>query len=122
MTQLDLAPTVAYCGLVCGLCPAYGQCTGCRQGGGDEGCAIRECAQAQGFAGCWDCAQFPCQRAGMGSADFRGLIVASIQSVREHGLAETAERVAARGGRPADFGLYRGLAADEILQGWWGED
>ena len=36
-------------------------------------------------------------------------------------LAETAERVAARGGRPADFGLYRGLTAEEILKGWWGE-
>jgi hypothetical protein len=121
MTQDDLAPTVAYCGLVCGLCPAYGQCAGCRHDGGDKGCAIRECAQTRGLAGCWECAEFPCRQAGMGSEDWRGFMIASIQSVRAHGLAETAERVAERGGRPGDFGLYRGVAAEEILRGWWGE-
>lgn len=29
---------------------------GCRNGGGNPGCAIRKCCVKKGFAGCWECA------------------------------------------------------------------
>jgi hypothetical protein len=133
MTPVQLRETVAYCGLVCGLCPAgtsigkasdWGPddgCKGCRAGGGDAGCAIRECAQGRGYAGCWQCAEFPCERAGFGSADWHGLVTACVLSARDRGLAAMADRLAERGGRPCDFGAYRGMPMEQVLALWWGE-
>lgn len=33
-------------------------CNGCRQGGGNEACRIRPCAQARGVSSCNDCSEF----------------------------------------------------------------
>ncbi len=120
MTQTEsLAASVAYCGLVCGACPAVGQCPGCRAGGGDVGCEVRACAQERQLVGCWECADFPCTRGGMGSADWRGLNIAGIQSVRAHGTEAMSARVAERSGHPAEWASYKGLSAEEIIRQWW---
>lgn len=114
-----LAASVAYCGLVCDVCPGLGACPGCHAGGGDVDCAVRNCAQERKLAGCWECGDFPCTRGGMGSADWRGLCVACIQSVRERGAEALAERMEARAGRPADWARYKGVAVEDIITEWW---
>lgn len=37
------------------------RCPGpCREGGGRSRCAVRDCAQDRGCAGCWECEERPC--------------------------------------------------------------
>ncbi len=35
-------------------------CTDCRAGGGDPNCKMRACVKERGLAGCWECADLPC--------------------------------------------------------------
>jgi hypothetical protein len=62
MQELGLARTIAYCGLVCGVCvhamAEREACPGCRRGGGDKRCYQRTCCQDNGLQGCWECGEF----------------------------------------------------------------
>lgn len=63
-------PTIACCGIDCGLCPRYyingsSRCSGC---GGKNffdkhpSCSILTCCLKKGFETCADCDDFPCDR------------------------------------------------------------
>lgn len=39
----------------------FGQCAGCRGGGGDPGCKIRLCAREKGVTSCVECPSVPCE-------------------------------------------------------------
>ncbi len=58
----DLIESIAYCGLICGLCFLAARCDGCKTANNrcdrnlsDEGCYQKRCCQARGFEGCWQC-------------------------------------------------------------------
>jgi hypothetical protein len=38
------------------------RCAGCHAGGGNPGCAIRECGRAKGVENCGLCAEMPCEK------------------------------------------------------------
>lgn len=52
---------VAYCGLACCVCGDK-SCPGCRNEGcsGKDWCRNYKCCREKGFAGCWECGDFPC--------------------------------------------------------------
>ncbi|ADY13352.1 DUF3795 domain-containing protein [Sphaerochaeta globosa] len=52
----------AYCGLACCLCSENASCPGCRNDGctGNDWCKHYTCCKEQGFSGCWQCPDFPC--------------------------------------------------------------
>jgi hypothetical protein len=66
----DLAKSIAYCGLICGLCFQGGGCQGCKSTNSrcdvdlsDEGCYQKNCCLKKGFDGCWQCAELSaCER------------------------------------------------------------
>ncbi len=59
-----LIDSIAYCGLVCGLCHLRDQCDGCKQTARlcarSDVCYQRRCCLERGLQGCWECAEFPC--------------------------------------------------------------
>lgn len=80
---MDRKRGLAYCGLACCLCTSQPDCPGCR----DEGCESRgwcksfHCCRERGYAGCWDCPEFPCGEGMMEKLKPR----AFARFVREHG-------------------------------------
>lgn len=57
--------SVAYCGLICGLCSQDGSCdcrgnNHCGKRLSPEGCYQYNCCREKGYAGCWDCPKAPC--------------------------------------------------------------
>jgi hypothetical protein len=40
----------------------FGQCPGCKKGGGNPECAIRACAKTKEYTTCAECSDFPCER------------------------------------------------------------
>jgi hypothetical protein len=118
MAEPDLTKTVAYCGLVCGVCahatPQVAGCAGCRHGGGARDCYQRECCMANGLDGCWQCEEFPCDKGFFGDPAWNGLCIGAVQCVREHGVQGHVDRFVARLGRTVDYGEYRNKAPEEI--------
>ena len=64
MERQTLIDSIAYCGLVCGLCHLRDQCDGCKNTARlcqrSAVCVQRRCCLEKGLAGCWQCAEFPC--------------------------------------------------------------
>ena len=64
MTDVDIN-SIAYCGLVCGLCSEDGGCN-CKSGNhcgkrlSPEGCYQYNCCTARNLNGCWECQDAPC--------------------------------------------------------------
>ena len=59
-----LLDSIAYCGLVCGLCHLRGECDFCKNTASlcarSEACFQRNCCIQKGLEGCWECPDFPC--------------------------------------------------------------
>ena len=59
-----LIDSIAYCGLVCGMCHLRTECDGCknatRQCARSSMCFQRACCIQSNLAGCWECPDFPC--------------------------------------------------------------
>lgn len=57
--------SIAYCGLICGLCDPSGGCN-CKSGNScgkrlsPMGCYQYTCCTQKGINGCWECEQAPC--------------------------------------------------------------
>lgn len=88
MNRRELIDSIAYCGLVCGMCHLRGECDGCRDTANlcqrSAVCFQRRCCLEKGLAGCWECADFPCGRDMHGPGhDLR--IRAFVRFVREEG-------------------------------------
>ena len=64
MDKQALIESIAYCGLVCGLCHLSTDCDGCKNTAKlcsrSEVCYQRTCCLQRGLQGCWECAEFPC--------------------------------------------------------------
>lgn len=91
MDSGELAASVAYCGLVCGLCDHSAICNGCRaevcttDGCDKAHCAIRQCCLEHDIAGCWQCAEFPCEKGRYADAN-RGQTVGFVTCIQDKGL------------------------------------
>lgn len=119
----ELAETVGYCGLVCGVCIHRCQ-TDCRGGGGPKDCYQRKCCQDKGLNGCWECEEFPCDHGFFAKTPdpaWRGICIGSAQFIRERGLEEYVARVVARFGRAVDYEDYRYRSPQEIKDFLYGE-
>lgn len=64
MNKEELVDSIAYCGLVCGLCHLREECDLCRNSARlcarSDVCFQRNCCIQNGLQGCWECADFPC--------------------------------------------------------------
>jgi len=80
---------VAYCGLACCVCSENANCAGCRNDGCGERnwCEIQRCCRAKGLAGCWECAEFPCD-AGM---FHKPRLRVFVRLLREHGESKMTD-------------------------------
>ena len=107
----NIVQSVAPCGLVCALCPGAapdkGGCPGCRHGGGDADCPLRECYAARELVGCWECAEFPCEKGMFGNPEWRGLGIASIECIVEHGLQGYVSILTNRFGDVVEFEPFK---------------
>lgn len=125
VTNDNLVPTVAYCGLVCGVCvhatADREQCAGCRNGGGAKDCHQRICCVEKGLDGCWECETFPCDQGFFGDDAWRGLCIGSVQCIKAHGLEGYVDRLVARVGRSVELGDYRHKTPEEVQQLLCGE-
>lgn len=59
---MDPRKGYGYCGLACGICSENANCPGCRQEGclDKDWCRPYRCGKEHGWAGCWQCPDFPC--------------------------------------------------------------
>ena len=118
MTNKELIGSVAYCGLVCGVCAhASNGCIGCRSGGGCADCHQRQCCTDKGLDGCWQCESFACDKGFFAADDdpaFRGLCIGSVQCIREIGIESYVERLVSTLGGAIDYGDYRYKDPEEI--------
>ena len=112
----ELRDTVAYCGLVCGVCP--GTCD-CRTNPKPEeaNCCQRACCIEKGITGCWECDEFPCDNGYFGPENhgWRGLCVASCRCVRERGLDTFVELIVRAHGARMDHGPYMDRSPEEVV-------
>ncbi len=87
----NLAQSVSYCGLVCGLCSHRTICSGCTSPTVDtdkcdkDHCPHRACCLERGLAGCWACDEFPCEK-GRFMDENRGQTVGFGACIRAQGL------------------------------------
>jgi len=114
----EFVETVAYCGLVCGVCRNAVQkgCKGCRSGGGDEDCYQRKCCIKNGLDGCWQCEKFSCNKGFFADADkaWRGLCIGSVQCIKDYGIESYVDRLVSRLGKDVEYGDYRFRDPQEI--------
>lgn len=124
----DLAATVAPCGLVCGLCknatPEKGSCPGCWHGGGDEKCEQRSCCATHKLDGCWQCAEFPCNKGHFSESDaaWSGVSLGSVECVKRYGLPTYLKRLMSRVGNVLEYGEYRFRTPEEIVEAYCGTE
>ena len=114
----EIVQSVAHCGLVCALCPGAapdkGGCPGCRRGGGDADCPLRQCCVERELLGCWECDEFPCDKGMFGSEEWRGLGIASVECIREHGLEGYVAILASRFGDVVEFEPFQSKSPQEV--------
>jgi len=64
MDRQALVDSIAYCGLVCGMCHLRAECDFCKNTASlcDRApvCYQRNCCLERGLQGCWECPDFPC--------------------------------------------------------------
>ena len=115
----ELWKTVAYCGLICGVCFGKGRCE-CRTAPKPEeaDCYQRNCCIRREIDGCWECDDFPCDNGYFGEehGGWRGLCVASVQYVREHGREALADLVVRKHGAQMDHSPYMHKTPKEALR------
>ena len=118
MSTPELASTIAYCGLVCGICvhaaPEREGCPGCREGGGDKRCYQRTCCQDYGLQGCWECDEFPCERGYFADPAWRGVCIGSVVCIKDHGATGFVTRLVSKVGECMEIGDYRHKDPEEI--------
>ena len=99
---------VAYCGLYCGACKAYlkNRCPGCHDNVRASWCKVRSCCMERGMDTCADCDEYPDPMACSSYNTFMSRVfgflfrsdrAACIRQIREVGLEEHADRMAAQG-------------------------
>lgn len=89
MTAEQIAKSISYCGLICGLCSADGSCdcrsaNKCGKRSSPEGCFQFECCNKRGFAGCWECPDFSCGKDMFNDSHLR--LKTFVKCIKEDGM------------------------------------
>ncbi len=119
MDKQALVDSIAYCGLVCGLCHLSAQCDGCKNTaklcGRSAVCYQRACCIQRGLEGCWVCGEFPCGKDMHAPPhDLRiRAFVAFIKAEGKETLVDCLMRNQARGIHYGHNRDYDGLASEE---------
>lgn len=115
----ELIDTVAYCGLVCGVCLGGCDCRAAPKPESDHAlgyCYQRRCCIEKGLDGCWECESFPCGEGYFAADDeWRGLCVGLVQCIKEEGLERFVRLVRSNLGEDVPYGEYTGKSVNEIL-------
>ena len=115
MPEQRLAETVGYCGLLCGVCShSFKGCKGCRDGGGSPECFQRTCCTDRQIEGCWQCADFPCDKGFFADDAWKGLCLGCVQCIKDKGIEAFAELAAECFGKVVDYGDYRHRDPEQI--------
>ena len=93
LTAKNIAASVAYCGLMCGLCFLADKCDGCKTASNrcdrncsDEGCQQKNCCEDRKIAGCWECPDLASCEKGIYSAGNMSKVKAFARAIKEDGM------------------------------------
>ena len=114
----ELVNTIAYCGLICGVCKNVEKgCPGCRNGGGANDCYQRNCCLEKEFDGCWQCERSPCDKGFFDASDeaWSGLCRGLIQCIKDKGVDKFVSLVQSRLGKVVEYGDLRFKKEQEIV-------
>lgn len=115
MVNKELAETVAYCGLICGVCRnAEKGCKECRHGGGADDCYQRRCSLEKCIDGCWQCESFPCGKGFFADEAWKGLCIGFVQCIKEMGVEKFLSLVESKLGKAIEYGDFRFKDEQEI--------
>ncbi len=115
MVNKKLIDTVAYCGLICGVCKNTEKgCQECRSGGGAEDCYQRRCCLEKNIDGCWQCAIFPCEKGFFADEEWKGLCIGFVQCIKDKGIEEFVSLVQSKLGKMIEYGDFRFKKKQEI--------
>lgn len=121
----ELAPTIAPCGLICGLCGEADNCIGCRDGCvRAETCYQRICCEDKGIKGCWKCPEFPCGK-DMFSPEHDVRLITFVRCAKEDGVKGLAgfvlrnqdNGILCHRDKQSHTGDYDGLSSEEAVLG-----
>lgn len=89
MTAEQIAKSISFCGLLCGLCSPDGSCdcrlaNQCGKKSSPEGCFQYECCSQRGFLGCWECPDFSCGKDMFNDSHLR--LKAFVKCIKEDGI------------------------------------
>ena len=120
MTDKGLIDTVAYRGLICGICKNVEKgCVGCRGGGGADDCYHRRCCLEWGIDGCWQCDVSPCDRGFFADEAWKGLCRGFIRCIKRKGVEQFVSLVQSRLGNVVEYGEFRFKKEQDILTTLW---
>jgi len=112
-----MVDSVAYCGLVCGVCKNTEKgCKGCMDGGGLDGCYQRSCCREKGISGCWQCRDFPCDKGFFADEEWKGLCIGFVKCIKNRGVEKFVGLVESRLGKKVEYGEFRFKNDEEIVR------
>ena len=115
MTISELVRTVAYCGLICGVCKNTEKgCQECRSGGGADNCYQRRCCLERDIDGCWQCDAFPCEKGFFADEEWKGLCVGFTKCIKDKGIEKFVGLVESNLGKMIEYGEFRFKKEEEI--------
>lgn len=86
-TAEEITKSIAPCGLICALCPD--NCKGCNFSEDSEipcVCFQRKCCRSKDLRGCWECADFPCDKNMFDESTHGFRLKAFVQCAKEDGI------------------------------------
>lgn len=117
-----LDESIAFCGLVYGICDHNPDCTWCRSPldsrdkCAKDGCYHGSCCIKCGLDGCWQCESFPCSNGRFLDAD-KGQMLGFLRYIRKYGKEEFVSRLVLNQRRGIMYGMkgaYRHRSVEEI--------
>ena len=125
MNKQDIISSVAYCGLVCGLCHLASECNGCKATGGkcsansekENGCYHRNCCIDKGISGCWECEEFPCANQ-MFIGRTNGEIKGFCRCMKEDGIEKFIDYILENQEKGIPYGIkgYGHMTEEEVVK------
>ena len=97
MTPNQIANSISYCGLICILCSQDGSCdcrseNHCGKRLSPEGCFQHDCCSERGYAGCWECPDFSCDKDMFNSTHVR--LRAFVKCIQQDGIEAFSQYIA----------------------------
>ena len=122
METSRMMDSIAFCGLVCGLCDQNSSCTWCRNPihpddkCDKDRCYHRRCCTTKGMKGCWECELFPCTN-GRFADENRGQTLGFLSYIKQYGEKALIDKLVSnqkRGIKCGVKGAYRHRPIEEV--------